>query len=955
MPAVGATHNANQSLPACPDRDPRLRARETTTADAEIMKNWSIQRRVLLIALLPAAVLATVLSAYNAYQQIRAAEERALEHARTVATELGPIAVHLATSTHQDTLLERMANTLVTDRAAIGRITIRDAGGNILLRVRHDETAMAKDRADTVRITRAIPSPPPGYGPATAAQGPEARGAVEIAVDLARARQEEIVPLLEGLALTAIALGLTALVAVRIGRSVTDPVHELVQGIEKIRSGEYDYRPRVNSGGELGQLERGVRELAEGIEGKQRSLRERIDEATRELQNTLAQLEERNSELESARQEAEAASEFKSRFLASISHEIRTPMNSILGFTELLERADLDPVHTDYLITIQNSAQSLLSLLNGILDLSKIESGHVELEYTDTDVNELLFETFNLLAPQAFAKGVEFVVKPAPARNAAVRVDSVRLKQVLINLASNAVKFTDQGVVRVSADTVTRADGGIALTFSFVDTGRGIPHEAQARLFQAFAQGEDLRSDERPRVTGTGLGLHIASEIVFLMDGLIEFRSKPGAGSEFWFTLELDHAHGALPYTDREPRRRVVLVIDGAPDFIAAHGDILAASGIDATPVPVTADTSQWPDVTAIDAVLVHIPARDLHEERAALPEPIPTDSVPIFAYAYVDGPEIHQRLLDAGFASVVQKTPAPSILRDALERALGQPGQDEALPAWQQRGSTRTGDTLPGRVLVVDDQPINLKLLESFLENTGWEAVPATSSDEALYHARLARFDAILMDIHLPERDGIETSALLRKPGELNAHTPILAVTADAFADQAHAAMAAGMNDVLVKPVSRTTLLERLAEWCHPPDADGSAPVSGESAPSHASTLPLHYDIEDARSRAGGHAGVADELFAILCQHLPSSQAELQSAHDRNDRQALLAAAHRLKGAAAYCGVPRLRHDIAVLEERARAGEDTASSLEAVRSTIETLMRMDDSASPDPPPPRGD
>ncbi|MDZ7787970.1 MAG: response regulator [Halofilum sp. (in: g-proteobacteria)] len=913
-----------------------------------MMKNWSIQRRVLLIALLPAAVLAVVLSAYNAYQQIHAAERQAIEHARAVAAEIAPVAGHAALAGKDDALLEGLTNTLITERSAIAGIIIRDRADNVLLRAQRGDTP-ASETGDAVRITHPIRSPSSTDTPIAAVDDSESLGTVEIAVNLARVRREQVGPLLEGLVLTTIALGLTALVAVRIGRSVTDPVHELVRGIERIRSGEYDYRPRVASGGELGQLERGVRELTAGMEGTQRSLHERIEEATRELQATLAKLEERNAELESARREAEAASEFKSRFLASISHEIRTPMNSILGFTELLERADLDPVHADYLATIQSSAQSLLSLLNGILDLSKIESGHMELEYADTDVNELLFETFNLLAPQAFAKGVEFVVRPAPGRNSVVRVDAVRLKQVLINLASNAVKFTDQGCVQISAHSVSRADGSLALTFSFVDTGRGIPQEAQARLFQAFAQGEDMRGEDRPRATGTGLGLHIASEIVFLMDGLIEFRSEPGAGSEFWFTLELDHAHAALARSDHGPRRRVMLVIDGDPDFIATHVDILAAAGIDADPITPGHSTAEYSDTTAVDAILVHISARDVYEGKAPPSRSIPTGNAPVFAYIYVEGPEIHRRLLDGGFASVIQKTPDPRILRRALERALDQPGQGGGPPPWQQHANGPSAATPPGKVLVVDDQPVNLKLLESFLEGTGWETVSATGSDEALYHARLTRFDAILMDIHLPERDGIETSAMLRMAGELNAHTPILAITADAFADQAHAAIAAGMNDVLVKPVSRSALLERLAQWCWPGEYDVGATDSTESPATHAPVPPPYYDPEDARTRAGGRPGVADELFTMLCRHLPSSRAELRSAHDRNDARALLTAAHRLKGAAAYCGVPRLRHEITVLEERVRRGDNHAVALDAVCSTIDALLEMDRSDRPDP------
>lgn len=912
------------------------------------MKNWSIRRRVLLIALLPAAVLAVVLSAYNAYQQIQAAERHALEHARAVAAAVGPVAARVVGAADDAALLEGLTNTLITGRTSITAVTIRDHGDKVILQLPRGETPESNGGEDGVRISRPISSPSPASAPATAGHAGDSLGSVEVTVDLARARREQVGSLLEGLALTTIALGLTALVAIRIGRSVTDPVHELVRGIERIRSGEYDHLPRVTSGGELGQLEQGLRELTVGIEGTRRSLHERIEEATSELQSTLAKLEERNAELESARREAEAASEFKSRFLANISHEIRTPMNSILGFTELLGRADLGPVYADYLVTIQSSAQSLLSLLNGILDLSKIESGHMELEYADTDVNELLFETFNLLAPQAFAKGVELVVKPVARRHSAVRVDAVRLNQVLINLASNAVKFTDEGTVRISADAVSRADGGVALTFSFIDTGRGIPHEAQARLFQAFAQGEDVSGDQRPRATGTGLGLHIASEIVFLMDGLIEFRSEPGAGSEFWFTLELDHAHVALGRSERGPRRRIILVIDGDPDFIATHVDILAAAGIDADPVASDRSTSEWPDTAAVDAILVHVPARDVHDGKTPSPGSIPTRDTPVFAYIYAEDPEIHQRLIDEGFARVVQKTPDPRILRDALERALDESGHAEALQPRPQDIGNGSGGTRTGKVLVVDDQPVNLKLLQSFLEGTGWETVAATGSDEALYHARLTQFDAILMDIHLPERDGIETSAMLRMPGELNAHTPILAITADALADQAHAAMAAGMNDVLVKPVSRATLLERLSEWCNLAEYDAEAPEFGEKDGTHPPVPPPYYDPEDARTRAGGRAGVADELFAMLCQHLPSSRAELRSAQDRDDPQALLTAAHRLKGAAAYCGVPRLRHDIAILEERVRNGDDPAHAVDTVCSTIDALQQIGESGGPE-------
>lgn len=748
----------------------------------------------------------------------------------------------------------------------------------------------------------------------------------------------------------AAAIGVGAILARRLEKQLVRECEWLVGSVRRIRDGEFG---RVSGHWTEPVVERLATEidaLADEIDRTQRGLQDRIGEATRELQDALAELESRNAELDTARNEAEAASEFKSRFLANISHEIRTPMNSILGFTELLDQGALDPVQLDYLTTIRSSAQGLLSLLNGILDLSKIESGRMELEHSDTDVNDLLFETYHLFAPQAFAKGVELYVTPAAAAGARVRVDPTRLKQVLVNLASNAVKFTDAGHVRLEATATARSGGGISLTFSFTDTGRGIPADAQWRLFQAFAQGDQSGVDLRAQPTGTGLGLHIASEIVFLMDGLIEFRSEPGAGSEFWFHLEVPRARDAAA-TCRSPTPVYHALLVAGAEAAAAESRLLAAAGIDV-------EVCDGPDAAlarlgaaggaAIDAVLVHVPAATLTaSERPALAPRLAAVGVPVLAHAYAQGADRRRVLIEAGYDDVVDRIPEPGGLRCAFERAIGSaPDPAAGTPAPAAPVSPpATGQPLD--VLVVDDQPANLKLLESYLEGTRYRAVPAQGSDEALYRARMERFDAILLDLHLPERDGNDTARLLREPGTVNAATPIIAVTADAFAERARAALGAGMNDVLIKPVGRGELLERLAAWCGEPtdrDAGATPHAVAEPAPGE----PWLYDPDDGLRRAGGRPEVAAELFDMLLRHLPSSRAELQDAHADGDGQRLRAAAHRLKGAAAYCGVPRLRRDLERVEQAIDESDDPAAAvtraLAAIRA-LEALERSPDRA----------
>lgn len=924
------------------------------------MKNWSIQRRVLFIALLPAALIALALSAYHARTRINEVEATTVAHARALARQLAPLSEFGVLSGNRELLRAIVRSALEEDRTLARVAIVGDQGEPLAVAPpataanagvpppaaegRGPGTAPRPDAGGPVTVSQPIRRTLLGGidGPAGPAPPAVERGGtighVVLQVDLAPVRSEQLAVLLESLAITGLALGLTALVALRIGHGVTGPVQQLTRTVGRLRGGDLGARPATGSGGELGSLEQGVTAMAQEIERTHASMRERVDAATRELQQTLTELEDRNRDLEAARLEAEAASEFKSRFLANVSHEIRTPMNSILGFTELLHQAELDPIHADYLATIHSSAQSLLTLLNGILDLSKMESDRMELEPVDTDLNTLLLDVFQLLAPHAFNKGVEFIVTPVDAAMARVHADPVRLKQVLINLASNAVKFTERGHVRMSGAATTRTDGGVTVTFCVEDSGCGIPAEAQARLFQAFAQGQHTRParEDTEAVAGTGLGLHIASEIVFLMGGLIEFQSEPGSGSAFWFTLELE-APGAPAVAPAPPwPRRRILYVDADAATRAAYTDMLARAAIDADAAGDAA--TRPPDPARHEAIAVHLAA-----DRVARGAIEPVDAglaacgLPLLAHCHAHTPGARQAVTAAGYTHILPKTPDPAVLRMAVDRAVD--GGDAPYPG-AAITATAPADAPEGglRVLVVDDHPLNLKLLESYLAQPGIEVVTATGSDAALQECRARRFDAVLMDIHLPGRDGVATAGMIRAGDGPNRDTPIIAITADAFAEQSQRALHAGISGVLVKPISRPILMQELAAWCAPATA-GAAPDPGAHAAPGGE--PPVVDEQAALERAGGRPEVVQELFTILCRSLPASRDTLAAARARGDTEAVRAAAHRLRGAAVYCAVPRLEDAVTEVERCARAGDRAAldTALARLYAAIDELL----------------
>ncbi len=605
------------------------------------------------------------------------------------------------------------------------------------------------------------------------------------------------------LLLTVIALAIPALLAIffysKVLRVLVKPISNLT-GTARLVSSTRTYSIRAPAGpdDEIGELIEAFNEMLGEIETREQQLGRHRDH----LEEVVS---ERTAELQTAKEKAEEGARLKSEFLANMSHEIRTPMNGIIGMMELALSIAFDQEQREYLSAVKISADSLLVVINDILDFSKIEAGRMELEQAEVDVRALVADALKTVALRADEKNLELMADVQSQVPAVVIGDPSRLRQVLLNLLGNAIKFTSQGEVSVEVSVPDAESRPSRLLFTVVDTGIGVPAAKLASIFRPFEQADGSTTR---RFGGTGLGLSISTKLVQLMDGEIGVESEPGKGSRFWFNLPADVLEPAKAPPARLLEGARVLIADDRAKLRTVLSAIVKRLGATVEVVSSGEDAISEMKRTPFDLLLVdaQMPGSDGFEvARCARRLPCPPEMVMMLGAANLHSEAGECRRL--GVRQYVVKPVNESELANALHRALHCVEQETltAAPAPKREVHALT-------VLLAEDNAVNQKLASRLLEKMGHQVTVAANGEEAVRAHLTAAFDVILMDVQMPEMNGFEATARIREREEITGeHVPIIALTAHAIQGDRERCLEAGMDDYLSKPLNSAALAEKL------------------------------------------------------------------------------------------------------------------------------------------------
>ncbi|HAT8890214.1 TPA: response regulator [Legionella pneumophila subsp. pneumophila] len=688
------------------------------------------------------------------------------------------------------------------------------------------------------------------------------------------------------------------------------PIARLRRSMKQILSNEFETEIRVSSPGELGIIEKGCAHLQRQYLNTVRDLNHHIEIATADLQQSLELLEEKNIELSLEKKKTEEKSRQKSEFIANMSHEIRTPMNGVIGFTNVLLESKLDPLQLDYVKTIKSSAQDLLSIINDILDFSKIDAGKLNLDCIPLDIRGCVDEVLSLASPNAHKKGIDLI--PITDINVPKMVlgDPLRIKQIISNLVTNAVKFTDHGYVLIRTKIEQETDKDYTLLFDITDTGIGISPEDQTKLFTAFNQAD---TSITRRYGGSGLGLVICKKLCEEMHGRISLTSEINKGSTFSARIKVEKlvAYEIEKNQTHRFAHLKIICFDDNPLHLEAIGNGLGFWGIEAIRVDSFNKLSR---ILAKhkDCKIAFINVNQGCERHAAeliaKHKQIPFVLIskwPINGFAAL------------GARGFLYKPISIQKLQDLIE-SIANENQTE-------KNTNQELDTLREQlrflhpeILIAEDNPVNKMLLTSLLNNNA-NITTVDDGEMAVTACEDKKFDMILLDLHMPKLNGLEAAKMIRQKSLMNKHSPIVLITASSSDLSSIDMKKSGVDFCFQKPIDEKQLLIQILRIV---DRTKHAAI----------------DWQLCVQKVSGNQALAEEFLAKFIEELYKNREEFIELMHQKNVKGLADLAHKLHGACCFCGVPILQKRVAQLEKLARRTANADNLTEAFTDLIQSI-----------------